>query len=118
MVQITESSTQGSPTQAAPKTSELGGSWKLWQNLAKQSEEFGHPDVFCKDIPKEAWVVSATVTWKNLKIQPYFEKLTHRQLRSGKVVTGGIITVKDSNCSFHLQLTANLILKNKMTKKQ
>lgn len=43
---ITESSTQGSPTQAAPKTSELGGSWKLWQNLAKQSEEFGHPDVF------------------------------------------------------------------------
>lgn len=94
---ITESSTQGSPTQAAPKTSELGGSWKLWQNLARQSEEFGHPDVFCKDIPKEAWVVSATVTWKNLKIQPYFEKLTHRQLRSGKVVTGGIITVKDSN---------------------
>ncbi len=65
--------------------------------MAKQSEEFGHPDVFCKDIPKEAWVVSATVTWKNLKIQPYFEKLTHRQLRSGKVVTGGIITVKDSN---------------------
>jgi Myosin-crossreactive antigen len=69
---ITESSTQGSPTQAAPKTSELGGSWKLWQNLAKQSEEFGHPDVFCKDIPKEAWVVSATVTWKNLKDSTLF----------------------------------------------
>jgi oleate hydratase len=94
---ITESSTQGTATMPAPKTTELGGSWKLWRNLAKQSEDFGHPDVFCQNLPKASWVVSATVTWKNLKIQPYFEKLTHRQLRSGKVVTGGIITVKDSN---------------------
>ena len=94
---ITESSTQGSPLEPAPITHELGGSWKLWKNLSAQSQEFGHPDVFCQNLPKESWFVSATVTWKNLKIQPYFEKLTHRELRSGKVVTGGIITVKDSN---------------------
>ncbi|GAB2024975.1 oleate hydratase [Lactovum odontotermitis] len=94
---ITESSTQGSATQAAPETHELGGSWKLWQNLAAQSPEFGKPEVFCENLPKESWFVSATVTWKDLEIQPYFEKLTHRELRSGKVVTGGIITVKDSN---------------------
>lgn len=94
---ITESSTQGSPTEPAPITHELGGSWKLWKNLARQSEEFGNPDVFCQNLPKESWFVSATVTWKNLKIQPYFEKLTQRKLRSGQVVTGGIITVKDSN---------------------
>lgn len=94
---ITESSTQGSPTEAAPITKDLGGSWKLWKNLAAQSPEFGKPEVFYDNLPDESWFVSATVTWKNLKIQPYFEKLTHRELRSGKVVTGGIITIKDSN---------------------
>ncbi len=94
---ITESSTQGDMNTPAPETHELGGAWKLWQNLAAQSKAFGNPDAFCQNLPKESWFVSATVTWKNLKIQPYFEKLTQRELRSGKVVTGGIITVKDSN---------------------
>ncbi|MDR0300668.1 MAG: oleate hydratase [Streptococcaceae bacterium] len=94
---ITESSTQGSASQAAPETHELGGSWKLWKNLAAQSKEFGRPEAFCENLPKESWFVSATVTWKDLVIQPYFEKLTQRELRSGKIVTGGIITVKDSN---------------------
>ena len=94
---ITESSTQGTPNAPAPQTHALGGSWQLWKNLAAQSPEFGHPEVFYDNLPKESWFVSATVTWKNLKIQPYFEKLTHRELRSGKVVTGGIITIKDSN---------------------
>lgn len=94
---ITESSTQGSPTTAAPVSKNLGVSWKLWQNLARQSSEFGNPSAFCDNLPDESWFVSATVTWENLKIQPYFEKLTHRQLRTGKVVTGGIVTIKDSN---------------------
>jgi oleate hydratase len=94
---ITESSTQGTPTTSAPVTHELGGSWKLWEALAAQSKDFGQPDKFYKNLPAESWFVSATVTWKNLKIQPYFEKLTQRKLRSGKVVTGGIITVKDSS---------------------
>ena len=67
------------------------------KNMAAQSPEFGKPEVFYDNLPDESWFVSATVTWKNLKIQPYFEKLTHRELRSGKVVTGGIITIKDSN---------------------
>jgi oleate hydratase len=94
---ITESSTEGSQHQAAPITHELGGSWHLWQDLAKQSPEFGNPAVFCQALPQESWFVSASVTWENLKIEPYFEKLTKRKLRSGKVVTGGIITIKDSN---------------------
>ncbi|MDR2976194.1 MAG: oleate hydratase [Streptococcaceae bacterium] len=94
---ITESSTQGSATQAAPETHELGGSWNLWKNLAAQSPEFGKPEVFCENLPKESWFVSATVTWKDLDIEPYFEKLTHRKLRTGKIVTGGIVTIKDSN---------------------
>ena len=43
---ITESSTQGDHHTPAPITHELGGSWNLWKNLAKQSPEFGHPEVF------------------------------------------------------------------------
>ncbi|WP_172616334.1 oleate hydratase, partial [Enterococcus faecalis] len=36
---ITESSTQGDHHTPAPITHELGGSWNLWKNLAKQSPE-------------------------------------------------------------------------------
>lgn len=94
---ITESSTQGDHYTPAPVTHELGGSWNLWKNLATQSPDFGHPEVFCEGIPKESWFVSATVTWENFDIEPYLERLTKRKLRSGKVVTGGIISIKDSN---------------------
>lgn len=94
---ITESSTEGDHHTPAPVTHDLGGSWRLWKNLAKQSEEFGNPDVFCDNLPDNSWFVSATVTWQNKEIEPYFEKLTQRKLRTGKIVTGGIITIKDSN---------------------
>ncbi|MDL2317756.1 oleate hydratase [Eubacteriales bacterium OttesenSCG-928-A19] len=94
---ITESSTQGDHHTPAPVNHDIGGSWNLWKNLAKQSSEFGNPDVFCENLPPESWFVSATVTWQNKDIDPYIERLTHRQLRTGKVVTGGIITIKDSN---------------------
>lgn len=94
---ITESSTQGDQHTPAPISHELGGSWNLWKNLAQQSPEFGHPEAFCENLPAKSWFVSATVTWENLEIEPYFSRLTQRKLRSGKVVTGGIITVKDSN---------------------
>lgn len=94
---ITESSTEGDHHTPAPITHELGGSWNLWKNLAKQSNEFGHPEVFCDNLPDESWFVSATVTWENFDIEPYISRLTKRKLRTGKVVTGGIITVKDSN---------------------
>lgn len=94
---ITESSTEGNHHTPAPITHELGGSWNLWKNLAKQSDEFGHPAVFCENLPAESWFVSATVTWENFDIEPYISRLTKRKLRSGKVVTGGIITIKDSN---------------------
>lgn len=94
---ITESSTQGDHHTPAPVTHEPGGSWTLWKNLAKQSPEFGNPDVFCENLPAESWFVSATVTWQNLDIEPYMERLTNRKLRTGHIVSGGIITVKDSN---------------------
>lgn len=94
---ITESSTQGDHYTPAPISKAPGGSWRLWKNLAAQSPEFGHPEVFYENLPEESWFVSATVTWQNFDVEPYLEKLTHRKLRTGRIVTGGIITIKDSN---------------------
>lgn len=94
---ITESSTQGDHYTPAPISKAPGGSWRLWKNLAAQSPEFGHPEVFYENLAEESWFVSATVTWQNFDVEPYLEKLTHRKLRTGRIVTGGIITIKDSN---------------------
>lgn len=94
---ITESSTYGDQNTPAPITHAKGSSWKLWENLAKQDPEFGHPDVFCENLPERSWFVSATTTLKNKKLAPYFERLTKRSLYDGKVNTGGIITIVDSN---------------------
>ncbi|WP_429974812.1 oleate hydratase [Enterococcus sp. DIV0840c] len=94
---ITESSTQGDHYTPAPISKAPGGSWRLWKNLAAQSPDFGHPEVFYENLPEESWFVSATVTWQNFDVEPYLEKLTHRKLRTGRIVTGGIITIKDSN---------------------
>ena len=94
---ITESSTYGSHHQAAPVSKELGGSWRLWQNLAAQSDEFGHPEVFCENLPDRSWFNSATATIKVPEIEPYIERLTNRSLHDHKVNTGVIITITDSN---------------------
>lgn len=94
---ITESSTYGSHHQAAPVSKELGGSWRLWQTLAAQSDEFGHPEVFCENLPDRSWFISATATIKVSEIEPYIERLTNRSLHDHKVNTGSIITITDSN---------------------
>lgn len=94
---ITESSTYGDQNTPAPITHAKGSSWKLWENLAKQDPDFGHSDVFCENLPERSWFVSATTTLKNKKLAPYFERLTKRSLYDGKVNTGGIITIVDSN---------------------
>lgn len=88
---IVESSTYGTHHTPAPITHKLGGSWHLWQNLAEQDEAFGHPEVFCENIPERAWFVSATMTMKDV------ERLTKRDIHQHRVNTGGIITVTDSN---------------------
>ncbi|MDT2731532.1 oleate hydratase [Streptococcus parauberis] len=94
---ITESTSYGSHDQIAKPNKDLGGSWNLWENLAAQSDDFGHPKVFYKDLPAESWFVSATATISNPLVEPYIERLTKRSLHDGKVNTGGIITVVDSN---------------------
>ncbi|MBE4703859.1 oleate hydratase [Spiroplasma platyhelix] len=94
---ITESTTYGNNTTPAPVTNELGASWELWKNLAKQDEAFGKPEKFCDNLPKESWFISATLTTLDKKITPYIEKISKRDPYAGKTVTGGIVTVTDSN---------------------
>ncbi len=72
------------------------GCWSLWKNIAKQDPAFGHPEKFCSDIARTNWE-SATVTTSNDKIISYIEKICKRDPRSGRVVTGGIVSAKDSS---------------------
>ena len=94
---ITESSTYGSHDKPAPISKELGGSWSLWKNLAEQSNDFGHPEVFYDNLPEKSWLVSAPATIKSPEIEPYIERLTNRDLHDHKINSGGIITITDSN---------------------
>lgn len=72
-----------------------GSSWSLWKNLAVQNTLFGRPEKFCSDIQATKWE-SATVTLLDDRIAPYIQDICRRDPYAGKVVTGGIVTVKDS----------------------
>ena len=72
------------------------GCWNLWKNIAAQDPAFGHPEKFCSDIEKTNWE-SATVTTSDETILSYIRKICRRDPRSGKVVTGGIVSCKDSS---------------------
>ena len=93
-----ENSALGSQDKAAPYHPELkaGGGWDLWKRIAAQSDDFGHPEKFCSDPEKTSWM-SATVTLSDDSAVPYIEGITKRNPYSGKVVTGGIVTAKDSS---------------------
>jgi oleate hydratase len=105
----TESSAYGSQ-HTAPDLSKFykndadGGCWTLWKNIARQDESFGRPEKFCSDVNQTNWE-SATVTTLDDKIPPYLAKISKRDPFSGNVVTGGIVTVKDS--SWLLSYTIN-----------
>lgn len=92
----TENSTLGDQDHAAGFNETPGGCWELWRNIAAQDPAFGHPDKFCTNTKATNWE-SATVTTLDDKIPPYIQKICKRDPFSGKVVTGGIITVKDSS---------------------
>jgi oleate hydratase len=92
-----ENSTYGSQNKAAGMDGEIheGGTFDLWRKIAKQDASFGHPDKFCTDPEDSNWV-SATVNTLDGRILPYIQKICKRDPLAGKVVTGGIVTVKDS----------------------
>lgn len=92
----TENSTLGDDDHAPVFNDSVGGCWELWRNIAKQDPSFGNPDKFCTNKKETTWE-SATVTTLDDKIPPYIERICKRNPFSGNVVTGGIITIKDSN---------------------
>ncbi|MCB5942971.1 oleate hydratase, partial [bacterium 210820-DFI.6.52] len=72
--------------------SDEGACWTLWKNIFKNHPSFGNPEVFCSDIDKSKWE-SFTITCKDSKLIKKLQDLTGRDPYSGKVVTGGIITI-------------------------
>lgn len=70
--------------------------WKLWKNLAAKSAIFGKPEKFCSNIEKSAWE-SATLTCKPSALVEKLKEYSVNDPYSGKTVTGGIITITDSN---------------------
>ena len=92
-----ENSAYGSQNEPAAfnKTICEGGGWDMWRKIAAQDPSFGHPDKFCSDPEQSNWM-SATVTTLDRRIVPYIEKICKRDPFSGKVVTGGIVTARDS----------------------
>lgn len=93
---ITESTTYGDQNTVAELNESPGGSWSLWKNIAIQDPAFGKPEKFCGNIPQTHFVSATLITLDN-RIPPFIEQIARRDPFAGKVVTGGIVSVKDSN---------------------
>ena len=93
-----ENSAMGSQNTPAPYNPEIkpGGGWDMWRRIAAQSPAFGNPDKFCYDSELCNWM-SATVETLDQRIIPYITNICKRDPFTGKVVTGGIVSVKDSS---------------------
>ena len=83
-----------------------GEAWDLWNNIAKQGEGLGHPENFSTKLDETNWM-SATIATKDKEILDAIEKICKRNPLSGKVTTGGIVTIKDSVDNWYLSWTIN-----------
>lgn len=93
---LTENSGLGDHQTPAELRDGQAPAWDLWRRIAAKSPEFGRPEVFCGDISQSKWM-SATATTLDKRIPEYIQKICKRDPFAGKVTTGGIITVRDSN---------------------
>jgi len=97
---LVDNSDNGDHHTAAKLNTGDSAAWDLWRSIAIQSPsgKFGNPDVFGARelIPQTKWM-SCTVTCNDRRIPHYIEKVCKRDPYSGKIVTGGIVTVRDSN---------------------
>lgn len=84
-----------------------GPSWDMWKRIASQCNDdtFGHPEVFCSNIKDTNWM-SATIECDDTLL-PYIKAICKRDPHSGKVVTGGIVTAKDSWNNWRCSWTIN-----------
>jgi len=73
------------------KGKDVGGSWALWETLAAKQQDFGHPEVFTRNINESKWL-SFTVTMSDPTFFELIENFT------GNVAgTGGLVTFVDSS---------------------
>ncbi|MDO9035521.1 MAG: oleate hydratase [Methanoregula sp.] len=68
-----------------------GGSWMLWEKIARNNPEFGRPSVFDDHIDDSKWE-SFTVTFYDPTFFALMEKFT-----GNAAGTGGLVTITDSN---------------------
>jgi oleate hydratase len=101
---LTENSNNGDHHTPAKLDEGPAPAWDLWRRIAAKDSSFGCPDVFGSHIPETKWE-SATATTLDERIPKYIQKICKRDPFSGKVVTGGIVTAKDS--SWLLSWTVN-----------
>lgn len=75
-----------------------GSIWALWRNIAAQDPAFGRPDKFCTQTDKSSYA-SACITTLDEKVPRYIQKICQRDpfRFDGNIVTGGLVTVRDSN---------------------
>lgn len=89
---ITESSSLGSMTQAPARLAKAdGGSWTLWERVAKGRPEFGNPAPFCNHVAESVWE-SFTVTCRDSR---FFDRM--EEFSGNAAGTGALVTFKDSN---------------------
>lgn len=93
---MTENSSCGDMDKAPAFDCTIRGSWKLWKNISAKDESFGHPEVFCEHADKSYWE-SFTITNKGPKVPDLIKKITGRDPKNGKIVTGGPLTIRDSS---------------------
>ncbi|MGH3804981.1 MAG: oleate hydratase, partial [Pseudonocardiaceae bacterium] len=93
---LTENSDNGDHHTPAQLNEGPAPAWDLWRRIAAKDPSFGRPDVFGAHIPQTKWE-SATVTTLDARIPAHIQRICKRDPFSGKVVTGGIVTAKDSN---------------------
>lgn len=89
---MTADSSLGSMT-SAPRLerTKSGGSWTLWENIARKDPDFGRPEVFDSHIDDSLWE-SFTVTLRDPTFFRMMEEFT-----GNEPGTGGLVTFKDSN---------------------
>jgi oleate hydratase len=89
---MTAASSLGSMT-SPPRlvTKDEGGSWALWESLAKDHSDFGRPSAFNGNISQSKWL-SFTAALRDPTFFGLMEEFT-----GNKAGTGGLVTLTDSN---------------------
>ncbi|XVX19884.1 oleate hydratase [Actinomycetota bacterium] len=101
---LVDNSDNGDHHTAARLDEGPASAWDLWKRIARKDPSFGRPEVFCSNIPESKWE-SATVTTLDERIPEHIRRIAKRDPLSGRVVTGGIVTARDS--SWLLSWTVN-----------